>query len=263
MIQRLAPAKINLDLAIVGKRTDGYHLLDSQVVFAEFGDILGFQLAEDISLKTEGSFAQDAGQGDNLILHAAELLRKTCRINKGAAITLDKRIPVGAGLGGGSSDAAVTLKTLNALWDCKLDTETLCRIGVTLGADIPVCIHARPLRMQGIGEKVTLTSFPEVPPYCLLVKPKASLATKEIYAHVRFDTEDANQLQPAAVALCPEIAEVITALTEQEGCGLARMTGSGSACFGLFSDAEAVSVAQKTIARTHPEWWVQPTLLQH
>jgi 4-diphosphocytidyl-2-C-methyl-D-erythritol kinase len=264
MLRVVAAAKLNLTLAVTGKRADGYHLLDSLVAFTDFGDGLTLEPAARLSLSVHGRFAPQAGNmQDNLVLRAAQALQARCHIVQGASITLEKNIPVGAGLGGGSSDAAAVLKALNRMWACGLTEEELREIGLTLGADVPACIMAQPLRMQGIGEILTAAALPDdLPRHCLLVKPEASLATKAVYAALEQGGPAVNQLQAAAVRLCPQVGQVLDMLSGQPGCVTARMSGSGSACFGLFASVAQMQEAAHCLREAQPQWWVQPSLLQ-
>ena len=269
-VEAFAPAKINLALHVTGQRADGYHLLDSLVVFADAGDRLNVEAAPRLSLRVTGPRAEGVpADGANLVLRAAEWLAP----GRGAAITLDKRLPMAAGIGGGSSDAAAAIRALCELWGQALPTaERLA----ALGADVPVCLGARSARMAGIGER--LAPVPALPPLSLvLVNPGVAVSTPEVFARLERrdgpplpalpcwrDAEDLagwlegtrNDLEEPACALVPAISEALGALRAMPGCLLARMSGSGATCFGLFAEAGAAARARDRL-RSEREWWVE------
>lgn len=274
----LARAKVNLYLHVAGRRSDGYHILDSLVAFADFGDELTVKAASDLSLSVDGDGAAELPLDEsNLVLAAASALRNACHITTGAALSLHKILPIAAGLGGGSADAAAALRLLCRHWELRLDDARLQRLALALGADVPVCLAGKPARMQGIGEALTpLADFPELP--VLLVNPGRALATPDVFRATRrhsgtadwpsagFSDSDrlmdfldgcGNDLQPAAQTLVPEIAVVIDALATCKGCTLARMSGSGATCFGLFTDHSDAREAEQRMCAVHPEWWVK------
>jgi 4-diphosphocytidyl-2-C-methyl-D-erythritol kinase len=269
-----APAKVNLFLHVLGRRADGYHLLDSLVVFADFGDELRAEPAETLSLTIEGPFARAlAAEPDNLVLRAARALAEQAGIVAGGRLALVKHLPVASGIGGGSADAAAALRLLCRLWRIELDPEVLARFAGGLGADVPVCLAGRVSRMAGIGER--LEPAPRLPACGIaLVNPGVALATAEVFrarggawsarAELPAFWGDAgemagdlqrlrNDLQPAAIALHPVIGEVLSALEAAPGCLLTRMSGSGATCFGLFGDAAAARRAASGLQR--PGWW--------
>jgi 4-diphosphocytidyl-2-C-methyl-D-erythritol kinase len=262
-----APAKVNLFLHVTGRRGDGYHLLDSLVVFAGIGDVLHAQPANELSLRLAGPFgAALAGEQDNLVLRAARALAGT-----GARLTLEKNLPVASGIGGGSADAAAALRLLSRMWN--LAPPDLPGIALTLGADVPVCLDGRPSRMGGVGER--LDPAPSIPVCGLvLVNPGVAVATADVFRARRGgwsapaglphswpdvgamagDLRDLrNDLQPPAIALQPAIGDVIAALEATPGCRLARMSGSGATCFGLFDDPLVAAEAATRLRR--PDWW--------
>jgi 4-diphosphocytidyl-2-C-methyl-D-erythritol kinase len=266
-----APAKINLYLHVTGRRADGYHLLDSLVVFAGAADALRVAPAEGLTLAVEGPFAGAlAGEGDNLVLRAARALAARAGIAPRGALTLTKRLPVASGIGGGSADAAAALRLLARFWGVPPADGAMA---VTLGADVPVCLAARPARMQGIGE--VLLAAPRLPPFGLvLVNPGVAVPTPAVFrargggfraaAALPDAWPDAgamaadlagleNDLEAAAVGLAPAIGEVLAALRALPGGLLARMSGSGATCFALFADAAAAAAAARAVAR--PGWW--------
>lgn len=262
-----APAKVNLFLHVTGRRDDGYHLLDSLVVFAGIGDVLHAHPADELSLSLAGPYGRAlAGEQDNLVLRAARALT-----GSGARLTLEKNLPVASGIGGGSADAAAALRLLSRMWN--LAPPDLPGIALTLGADVPVCLAGRPSRMGGVGER--LDPSPSIPPCGLvLVNPGIAVATADVFRarrggwsapaalprswpDVEAMTRDLrdlrNDLQPAATELLPVIGDVIAALEATPGCRLARMSGSGATCFGLFDDQIVAAEAASRLRR--PDWW--------
>jgi 4-diphosphocytidyl-2-C-methyl-D-erythritol kinase len=276
-IAAFAAAKINLYLHVIGRRADGYHLLDSLVGFADIGDRLTAQRAASLTLEISGPEAAELGAADedNLVLRAARLLASHGGVAPGAAIHLEKNLPVAAGLGGGSSDAAATLRMLAALWRMPIGEPLLCRLGLALGADLPVCLHARPAWVGGIGDE--LETVPDLPGAgILLANPRRRLPTAAVFAarqgpfgtSGRFSpmpTEAAglaralcarrNDLAEAATGLVPEIAALLAELAGLEGSLIARMSGSGASCFALFSDRAAAERACARLAPAQPQWW--------
>lgn len=269
MATEFAPAKINLALHVTGQRADGYHLLDSLVVFADAGDRVTVAASDRLSLAITGPQSAHLAVGDdNLCLRAARAMGVP------AAITLDKHLPVASGIGGGSSDAAATLRALASLTGKPLpDAASI----LALGADLPVCLSPRPARMSGIGETVTPLAHPLPPAWLVLVNPGTQVATPQVFkALARRDNAplqplprlksaaelaawaamQRNDLEAPALTLLPEIARVKAALTAQQGCLLARMSGSGATCFGLFADPLAAHAAAAAITRAQSDWWV-------
>jgi 4-diphosphocytidyl-2-C-methyl-D-erythritol kinase len=271
--QQSAPAKVNLYLRVTGRRADGYHTLDSLVVFAGAADRVRAEAAEALTLRVTGPEAAAlAGEGDNLVLRAARALAAATGREARAALTLEKHLPVASGIGGGSADAAATLRALDALWGTHLGGEHLRAIAATLGADVPVCIESRPVRMQGIGE--ILSEPPSLPRFgLLLANPRIALPTPAVFRARRGDFSapagmparlpDAcaladwlrplrNDLQDAAIGLCPPVAEVLAAIAAQPGCLLARMSGSGATCLGIFHNGPAAEAAATALPAA---WW--------
>lgn len=269
-----APAKVNLYLHVTGRRDDGYHLLDSLVVFAGIGDTLSAESADTLSLQLRGPFAAAlASEPDNLVLRAAQSLAAAAGTTQGAALRLEKRLPVASGIGGGSADAAATLRLLRRLWQLPDDFGRLARIAEQLGADVPVCLGGRAARMQGIGERL---EAPPSLPSCgvLLVNPGVAVATAEVFRTRQgpwspaavlppaWETVSAmadnlaqlrNDLQPAAISLQPVIGTVLATLEATSDCLLARMSGSGATCFGLYADTGAAQRAADALP--DPAWW--------
>jgi 4-diphosphocytidyl-2-C-methyl-D-erythritol kinase len=265
----LAPAKVNLALHVTGLRPDGLHLLDSVVVFPRLGDRLEAELAAGLSLAIDGPFARELGAGaDNLVLRAAALLRPPGR---GAALRLTKSLPVASGIGGGSADAAAALRLLARLWERPVPAPEAV---LGLGADVPVCLAGRPCRMSGVGERLQPLALP--PFWLVLANPGVPLATAAVFAglaahanppmsappppeleaFVGWLAAQRNDLEPAAVALAPAIADLLAALAAQPGARLARMSGSGATCFALFAEEAAALAAAEALRRARPAWWV-------
>jgi 4-diphosphocytidyl-2-C-methyl-D-erythritol kinase len=276
-VRAFAPAKINLYLHVLGRRPDGYHLLDSLIAFADIGDTVTAAPAETLSLTVGGPEVQAiAGLGDdNLVLRAARLLMARAGIAAGAALHLDKRLPAAAGIGGGSSDAAAALRALSRLWDPPLDEQSLFALALELGADVPACLAARPVWVGGIGDELQpAASLPEAG--IVLANPRRPLPTAAVFqrragpfsAPGRFDpmpraavglsaalASRHNDLAEAALALVPEIAVVIERLAALPGALLARMSGSGATCFALFADRAAALAGGRALALAEPGWW--------
>ncbi len=270
-----ARAKVNLYLRVTGRRDDGYHTLDSLAVFPDAADVVTAGEGDVLSLAVEGPEAGSlAAEPDNLVLRAARALAVATGREAKAALTLRKNLPVASGIGGGSADAAAALRALDALWGTKLDNAALRAIAAMLGADVPVCIASRPARMQGIGE--VLSDVPALPDFhLLLVNPRVPVPTPAVFRArqggfsepaampARFaDLADflawlrplGNDLEAAAVTICPAIAEVLAAIVAQPGCLLARMSGSGATCFGVFATMEE---ARAAATRLPDGWWRQ------
>jgi len=269
-----APAKINLFLHITGRRADGYHLLDSLAVFAGIADRITFARSEMLSLTVTGPFATSlAVEADNLVSRAARMLAEECRVPPVGALSLDKRIPVASGIGGGSADGAATLRLLRRVWRLSISDADLDRIAMRLGADVPVCLRNRPMRMGGVGE--ILGPAPSLPECGLmLVNPGVPLSTIAVFRERTggfspaaslpdgWGTAQAmatdlsgmrNDLEATAIRLVPSIRDILEAISATRGCLLARMSGSGATCFGLFESPEAAEAAATELVR--PTWW--------
>jgi 4-diphosphocytidyl-2-C-methyl-D-erythritol kinase len=266
----LARAKVNLVLHVTGRRPDGYHLLDSLVAFPELGDRLEAEPAAGLSLTLAGPFAGALGAGaDNAVLRAAAFLRPAGR---GAALRLAKALPVAAGLGGGSADAAAALRLLARLWGV---APPAAAQALALGADVPVCLAAQPARMRGIGERLDPVALP--PFWIVLANPGVPLATAAVFAALRARDnppmpdpprfadaaalvawlgERRNDLEAPARALAPAVGMVLAALASRPGCALARMSGSGATCFGLFAGGVPARAAADALRAAEPGWWV-------
>lgn len=268
-VEELARAKINLALHVTGRRPDGYHLLDSLVVFADVGDTISVRPSNRLSLEVTGPRAAGVpSDSSNLVLRAAALLGE-----RHAAITLEKHLPAASGIGGGSADAAATLRALARLAGVALPAPEAT---LALGADVPVCLASRPVRMDGIGEN--LSPVPDLPPLpAVLVNPGVEVSTPAVFAALKHRNNTAmaavpeglqtpadlahwletqrNDLEPPAMELSPRIGVVLEALRRQPECLMARMSGSGATCFALFPDATTARAAAARLDAAHPGWW--------
>jgi 4-diphosphocytidyl-2-C-methyl-D-erythritol kinase len=279
MCREAAPAKINLYLHLIGRRPDGYHLIDSLAVFPGAADQLSAVPAANLSLELTGAYGAGlSADGDNLVLRAAHALAQWARVHRagperGAHLILDKQLPIASGIGGGSADAAAALRVLARLWDLPDIGSSLLALSEGLGADVPVCLDPRPRRMRGIGER--LTNAPSLPRFAMvLVNPGVPVPTASVFRariggfsslaplpdawpDVMAMTRDlarlSNDLEAPAVTLCPVIADVLAALRQQSACLLARMSGSGATCFGIFADTAGAAGAAAQMARAG--WW--------
>jgi 4-diphosphocytidyl-2-C-methyl-D-erythritol kinase len=268
-----ARAKLNLWLNVVGRRADGYHLLDSLIAFTDLADTLDARPADGLSLAVDGPAAGSlASEPDNLVLRAARRLADRAGVAPRAAIRLTKRIPLAAGLGGGSADAAAALLALSDLWRVALPVEELFDLAATLGADVPMCLADRPAIATGVGER--LEPAPPLPPCSvLLVNPGQPLPTAQVFAVHRGRlgapqplvrpwtdlesfaaqlAERGNDLTEAAIACCPPIAEVLAFLRGTVGSRHVAMSGSGATCFALYATQ---AEAQRAAARLPSGWW--------
>ena len=288
-----APAKINLTLRVVGRRADGYHDIESLVVFAGVGDTLTFAPARALALKVDGPTAAASGTiGDNLVFKAANALAERVEGLKLGRFALTKRLPVAAGVGGGSSDAAAALRLLARANRIALDDARLMEAARVTGADVPVCLDPRPRMMRGIGEILSgPVALPKLP--AVLVNPRVAVPTKDVFTALRDHLQarksatsgtttgiafelrarwkmtdliealagEPNDLEAPAVAIAPVIAQVLADLNALKGCRLARMSGSGATCFGLFGTAPAAAAAARALRAKHPDWWVRATKL--
>lgn len=281
-----APAKVNLTLRVLGRRADGYHDLDSLVVFAGCADRLSLTPGGTLSLSVDGPGADLIGDAaDNLVLKAARALAAQIAGIALGAFRLEKRLPVAAGLGGGSADAAAALRLLARANGLDPADQRLFQAARATGADVPVCLDPRPRVMGGIGDRLSAAfALPLLP--AVLVNPGAAVPTKRVFAGwsaaaepvpppgdfapaemtgredlFRFVKAQPNDLESAAIAVAPVIADVLAALRSVPDCRLARMSGSGATCFGLFSSATRATAAAAALAAQYPDWWVRETTL--
>ncbi|MEL7273556.1 MAG: 4-(cytidine 5'-diphospho)-2-C-methyl-D-erythritol kinase [Pseudomonadota bacterium] len=279
MKSRPAPAKINLALHVTSQRADGYHLLDTVVCFADptFStacDEVRMQEAAEDSFTITGPEAEGLDVGaDNLVLQAVRALRAQGHPVPSVQIDLVKNLPVASGIGGGSADAAAALYLANDLSSNPALGDMLHRIGLTLGADVPMCLANQPLQATGIGEDLSEIVMPAL--NMVLVNPRIGVSTPSVFKaltakenaplsptppltvdFVAWLTRQRNDLEAPARALCPAIGTVLAALAETSGNRLARMSGSGATCFGLYRTMDEANVAARTIAKSYPHWWV-------
>lgn len=282
-----APAKINLTLHVHGRRADGYHDLESLVAFAGTGDDLRLEPARTLALEVSGPTASLAGNdADNLVMKAARLLAERVDGLKVGTFHLTKRLPVAAGIGGGSSDAAAALRLLARLNNLPLSHPALIETARLTGADVPVCLEPRARMMRGVGEALgPALNLPRL--FAVLVNPRVPVETPSVFkalglqpgqglsgaAHpvpeapspdalLAILKETRNDLEPPALHLQPVIGEALGLMRGTDGCRLARMSGSGATVFGLYDDCEAAAEAAKQIGRTRPDWWVKATSLR-
>jgi 4-diphosphocytidyl-2-C-methyl-D-erythritol kinase len=276
-----AAAKINLTLRVIGRRADGYHDLESLVVFADVADELTLQPGADDLLEVSGLFAGRSGAvADNLVLKALSALRQRVIGLKGGRFLLEKNVPVAAGLGGGSADAAAAIRLIARANAIALDDPRLLEAARAVGADVPVCLDPRPRIMRGVGEVLSPPlELPALP--AVLVNPAVALSTREVFgkfiggqgegglaevprefdALIEYLNHHGNDLTAAAMACGPVVAEVLAALKKLPGAKLVRMSGSGSSCFALFGTQREAAAAAQWLAAEQKGWWVQATSL--
>ena len=283
----LAPAKINLTLHIHGRRADGYHDLESLVTFADLGDALTLVPGDEQVLTVGGPTAQISGPTrENLVLRAAQALAARIPGLKSGAFDLSKQLPVAAGIGGGSADAAAALRLLARLNGLTMNDIRVLDAARTVGADVPVCLESQTRIMKGAGERLgPVLRLPKLP--AVLVNPGVPVATAEVFGKLGLNPGDKldlpphfnltsavdagtllallagsrNDLQDAAISVAPVIADVIADLGRQPGCALARMSGSGATCFGVFQSMGAAFDAVRALRKSHSNWWIQPVNL--
>ena len=279
--RRLAPAKVNLFLHVGDKRPDGYHDLLSLVVFADVGDRLSASPADKLTLNVTGAFPNTGPADDNLVMKAVRALEgwaaKRGYKTKPLELTLEKNLPVASGIGGGSSDAAAALLMIAELWSLPISIGELEALGLELGADVPVCLRAAPTLVSGVGE--TLQPVEGLPAFALvLANPRVEVPTASVFKALTVRTgalarplpqfatardlaiyldHTMNDLAAPAKAIAPVIMRVENALAATNGCLIARMSGSGATCFGLYASKESAEAAAQTIATAHPNWWVK------
>jgi len=284
-------AKVNLTLRVIGRRVDGYHDLESLVAFADCADRLMLAPGPELKLSISGPLAGDCGEtSDNLVLRAALLLAERVPGLKLGEFTLDKVLPVAAGIGGGSADAAAALRLLAQLNGLALDDPRLLEVALLTGADVPVCLISRASDMTGVGESLLPLALPTIP--CVLVNPRVPVATKDVFAAlglrngellvgasdvlqspawpeagasvedwVEALAENSNDLEAPAMRIQPVIGEVLSALNATNGAWLARMSGSGATCFAIYENTPEAERASQKILVDHPTWWVHAGVL--
>jgi 4-diphosphocytidyl-2-C-methyl-D-erythritol kinase len=280
-------AKVNLTLRVVGRRTDGYHDIESVVAFADCADHLTLTPGSELDLRTSGPLAEACGAtSDNLVIKAAHLLRERVRDLKVGSFTLEKVLPVAAGIGGGSADAAAALRLLAQLNGLAFDDPRIIEVAQLTGADVPVCVASRACVMTGVGENLQPLNLPKMP--SVMVNPCVPVATKDVFRALGLRSgellvgatdvllqdrswpesdasvaewieafvEVGNDLEAPALRIQPVIDEVLSALRNAKGAKLARMSGSGATCFAIFADDADAQAAAEKIRRDHPVWWV-------
>jgi 4-diphosphocytidyl-2-C-methyl-D-erythritol kinase len=284
-------AKVNLTLRVIGRRVDGYHDLESLVAFADCADRLMLAPGPELKLSISGPLAGDCGEtSDNLVLRAALLLAERVPGLKLGEFTLEKVLPVAAGIGGGSADAAAALRLLAQLNGLALDDPRLLEVALLTGADVPVCLVSRASDMTGVGESLLPLALPTIP--CVLVNPRVPVATKDVFAAlglrngellvgasdvlqsqawpeagasvedwVEALAENSNDLEAPAMRIQPVIGEVLSALNVTNGAWLARMSGSGATCFAIYENTPEAERASQKILVDHPTWWVHAGVL--
>ena len=276
-----AHAKINLALHVTGRRADGYHTIESLAVFTRFGDRVEIELSDSDEFSVSGKYASAVPLDDsNLVLKARDALRRQAGLQQTppVAIRLEKNLPVASGVGGGSSDAAAVLRGLIRTWELDLDNPELARTGISLGADVPMCLAAKPLIARGVGDELSMVhGFPALG--LVLVNPGVAVSTAEVFNALEkrdnaalpalprnFDFHSVrnwleitrNDLEPAAGTIQPAIGKALSVLNKA-GAGFARMSGSGATCFGLFETGNVAKRAAVDIRSRHPEWFVAAT----
>jgi 4-diphosphocytidyl-2-C-methyl-D-erythritol kinase len=275
-MQEIGYAKINLALHVRERRSDGYHRIETLFAFCEEGDLLSVAPADDLQLEIVGGFASSlTAVQDNLVMRAAIRLREIHGVAAGALLTLDKRLPVASGIGGGSADAAAALRLLARFW--RLEEPDLDSMARDLGADVPACLRSLSIEGRGRGDELFEIEAAELSGApILLVNPGVEISTARIFAAwdgidrgglAPLDVIEAvlagrNDLQAPAISLEPSIGDVIAELGERQGVTLARMSGSGATCFALFEDKASRDLANSEIAKSHPEWWQLATRLR-
>jgi len=284
-------AKVNLTLRVVGRRVDGYHDLESVVAFADCADRLSFTPGSELRLETTGPLAQACGEStDNLVFKAAQLLGERVPELKLGTFVLDKRLPVAAGIGGGSADAAAALRLLARVNNLAIDDARLIEVARLTGADVPVCLASRACVMTGVGESLLPLAIPKMP--CVMVNPRIPVATKDVFRALGLrngellvgasdvieatgwpeagaSLEDwvealaagTNDLEAPAMRIQPVIGEVLSALNATNGAWLARMSGSGATCFAIYENTADAQRASRKIQLDHPQWWVHAGVL--
>jgi 4-diphosphocytidyl-2-C-methyl-D-erythritol kinase len=279
LLTETARAKVNLTLRVLGRRPDGYHDIESLVVFADCADTLTLAPGAGLGLATGGPGAQDCGEmSDNLVIRAARLLAERVPGLTLGQFTLDKHLPVAAGIGGGSADAAAALRLLARANGLAIDDPRIADVARETGADIPVCLASRACTMTGVGENLSMLDVPSMP--CVMVNPRVGVATRDVFTALGLRKGDVmlspgwpadgasfvewieaighgtNDLEKPALKVEPVINEVLSALRATDGVQLARMSGSGATCFAIFKTIGDAGQAAKAISETHPGWWV-------
>lgn len=280
-----APAKINLFLHVTGKTDNNYHTLDSLINFADIGDEITIEPASQFSFDIDGPYAgyfnadaqKSTDESTNLVVKAVFAMAQKFERLPDFKITLTKNLPIASGMGGGSSNAAATIWGLLEWWNIPTNTDDLPELFLKLGADVPVCYYSQPARMQGIGDLVTpVPDMPELD--ILLINPGKPCPTEKVFAGItppysekitfpphfksthaliEFLSHQRNDLTPAASNIVSEINEILPLIQKQKGCALARLSGSGATCFGIFENADTAKEAEIKIREQNPDWWIR------
>ncbi len=277
-LRETAYAKINLALHVRERLPDGYHRIETLFAFAEDGDVVSVEAAENLSLNMDGLFADGLPPTDeNLVLQAAQAVRETFAVGRGAKLQLAKNLPVASGIGGGSADAAATLRLLAGFWGIGREHPKLMDIAAKLGADVPACLLSATCRGEGRGDALSrldsghLSGRP-----LLLVNPDVAVSTAHVFRAwdgidqgaleleepVELDTNWRNDLAKPAIAIAPEIEAVLAALRSSDGARFVRMSGSGATCFALFDEAGSRDRAVEPLRHAHPDWWIMASVLR-
>ncbi len=278
IVEEFAPAKINLALHVTGQRSDGYHLIETIVAFADVGDRLTVQDAQSDAFTICGPFASAlSGDRGNLVLDARDAMRADAGCSRPVSIQLEKNLPVASGMGGGSADAAACLRGLRRLWSLPHSDAELAEIGAALGADVPMCLTSKPLFASGIGDEIEpIAALPTM--QMVLVNPNLAVSTPEVFKRLMHKTNPGiilpacgssedwitaltsmrNDLEPPAETVLPAVVECRSALSDS-GALIARMSGSGATCFGIYGDGQKAADAADAIRSTHPTWYVCAT----
>ena len=276
MLIKKSPAKINLYLEIVGRATNGYHLLDSLMVPIDIFDVITLEKSDQLQLKIKGENAAvlQVNWQKNIIIKAINLLAEKFYLTPNIKITLEKNIPIAAGLGGGSSNAATILLMLNEFYDLHLSKAELLDLGLKLGADVPFFINGKVAFVSGIGEVLKLVKFNCDNLFLLIVNPKKPLSTQEVFLNFAADFRSqnsqiknnqiistiknrCNDLQISAIRIIPEIAIILQKISQQKNCLVSRMSGSGASCFGVFENAEDLELAYINMQKTFPNFYIR------
>jgi len=270
-IRETAFAKINLALHVRGKRADGFHDIETIFCFADSGDILTGKQSDHLALDISGVFADRLSATDNLVLEAAEILRKYCKLSEGAELKLEKRLPVASGIGGGSADAAAALRLLNRLWGCGLTLEQLASLATQLGADVPACVYSRTIQGTGTGTQLEIIEDEKLKGMpLLLINPLQGVSTADVFGEWSGFDDGAlprgnildvakaslNGLQAPATKLCGSIQQIIEKLNTISAPILVRMSGSGATCFGLYQSESDRDAAYQALLADCPDWWL-------
>lgn len=279
-------AKINLYLEITGKTPKGYHLLESLMAYLEIFDQITFNKSDKLQLKISGENADILNQNDqeNIILKAVNLLAQKYNFDPQIEISLIKNIPISAGLGGGSANAATILLLLNDFYKLNLNSTELQKIGLILGSDVPFCLYKKIALVEGIGEKISPVKIPDQNLFALIVNPKKSLSTKNVFelfsekyldkisqnssekiirnslknsSLIEVIKNRQNHLEKAAMEIIPEVAEILKTLADQKNCQISRMSGSGATCFGLFENSQDLDLAEENLQKIFPEFYIK------